>query len=125
MQRFIAIAALAAGQAYASDRCYALAFSSGDESSAYQAGVLKGLSDALGEDMADYQAISGVSGGAVNAAILANYAKGQEAAAADRMVKFWEDASNSKLYKDWIGGIVTGLLYKGGLYDDSPLKSFL
>ena len=37
-----AILALAVQHAKA-DKCYALAFSSGDESAAYQAGVLKGL----------------------------------------------------------------------------------
>lgn len=39
---YTAVIASVATQAYA-DKCYALAFSSGDESSAYQAGVLKGL----------------------------------------------------------------------------------
>jgi len=41
------------------------------------------------------------------------------------MQKFWTDASNTPLYKDWIGGVATGLLAKGGLYDSSPLKKFL
>ncbi len=86
MQRFIAIAALAVGQAVADNRCYALAFSSGDESSAYQAGVLQGLTHAIESEQRAYTAVSGVSGGAINSAILANYGVGEEAAAADRMV---------------------------------------
>ena len=73
----------------AADKCYALAFSSGDQSSAYQAGVLQGFAQAMDATDMAYSAVSGVSGGAVNTSIMANYAVGQESAAADRMVKFW------------------------------------
>ena len=118
------ILSLAVQYAQAS-KCYALAFSSGDESSAYQAGVLKGLVESYSSDEVAYSAISGVSGGAVNAAILASYATGAEADASARMIKFWEDASNSELYKNWIGGIAEGLLVKGGLYNDAELLDFL
>ena len=119
-----AILALAAQQAQAG-KCYALAFSSGDESAAYQAGVLKGLAESYDASEVAYSAISGISGGAVNAAILANFEAGQEAAAADRMTTFWTNASNSELYKNSLGGIAEGLLIKGGLYNDKELLAFL
>ena len=120
----IAILALTAAQA-AADKCYALAFSSGDESASYQAGVLKGLVESYDASEVNYNAISGISGGAVNAVILANYEAGQEATAAERMSTFWKSASNSELYKNWLGGIAEGLLIKGGLYNDAELKDFL
>jgi hypothetical protein len=41
------------------------------------------------------------------------------------MKDFWETATHSKLYKDWLGGIVTGLLLKGGLYNSEPMEEFL
>jgi hypothetical protein len=41
------------------------------------------------------------------------------------MQKFWVDAGANKLYQDWWGGVVTGLLAKGGLYDNSPLKTII
>lgn len=41
------------------------------------------------------------------------------------MITYWQNASNSKLYKDWLGGIVEGLTVKGGVYNDALLKSFL
>ena len=107
------------------DTCYALAFSSGDESSAYQAGVLKGLVAKNGAELHAYSAISGMSGGGVNAAILGSYPVGQEASAADRMVTFWQHAGSDKLYKDWLGGVAEGLTIKGGLYNDALLTSFL
>jgi len=69
--------ALSATQAYAqSSKCYALAFGSGEQQSAYQAGVLKGLVASLGAEATAYTAVSGVSGGGVNAALLGSYAVG-------------------------------------------------
>ena len=122
--RSFAIAVLAAlAEAANGDKCYALALSSGDQNSIYQAGVLAGLA-AAGQDMG-YQAVSGVSGGAVNAAILANYAAGSEADAAARMKTFWENSATTKLYKDWLGGLAEGLLLKGGLWNDKAVLDFL
>lgn len=57
--------------------------------------------------------------------LLANYSKGDEGTAAERMETFWRDASNSKLYKDWLGGIARGLFFEGGLYNSAPLEDFL
>ena len=111
--------------AYAhSETCHAVAFSSGDQTASYQAGVLKSLATGS-PNTTKYQAISGISGGAVSAGILASYAAGQEVEAADRIIKFWEDAANSKLYKDWLGGVTEGLLIKGGLYNNKNLNEFL
>ena len=104
-------------------KCYALALSSGDQNSIYQAGVLAGL-QAAGESV-QYQAVSGVSGGAVNAVLLANYAEGSEADAAARMKTFWVDSANTKLYKDWLGGLAEGLLLKGGLWNDKAVLDFI
>lgn len=67
-------------------KCRALVFGKGDDSAAYQAGVLKGLIEANGNTEHDYDAISGISGGAVNAAIFSSFIGGQEAEAADRMI---------------------------------------
>lgn len=41
------------------------------------------------------------------------------------MQQFWLDATRNKLYQNWWGGLATGLLLKGGLYDSSPMKTFL
>ena len=122
--RSFAIALLAVfAEQVAADKCYALALSSGDQNAIYQAGVLSGLA-AAGESIS-YSAISGVSGGAVNAAILANYAAGSEAEAATRMETFWKNSATTKLYKDWLGGLAEGLLLKGGLWNDKAVLDFL
>ena len=78
--RSFAIAALfgAVSQATATGKCYALALSSGDQNSSYQAGVLSAFAANLSADEIAYQAVSGVSGGAINAAILASFDAGSE-----------------------------------------------
>jgi predicted patatin/cPLA2 family phospholipase len=124
MKQFTTGLVLAATTAHAEEVCRAVAFSSGDQTAAYQAGVLKAMAQAS-PDTTQYKAISGISGGAVSAGILASYAAGQEVEAADRIIKFWTDASNSDLYKDWLGGVTEGLLIKGGLYNNKNLNNFL
>lgn len=121
----VALACALAAQQAVADKCYALALSSGDQSSMYQAGVLSGFAQTYGADEMAYQAVSGVSGGAVNAAILASYEVGQESAAADRMKTFWENSADTKLYKDWLGGLAEGLLLKGGLWNDANTLDFI
>lgn len=107
-------------------KCRALAFSSGDEDAAYQAGVMKGISTSanLTDQDRSYDSVTGVAGGAINAVLLSEFEKGQESAAASRMEQFWVDASHNKLYKNWLGGIAQGLIFEGGLYNSAPLLSF-
>ena len=57
-------------------KCYALALSSGDQNSMFQAGALSGLATNLAASEMAYSAVSGTQGGAVNAAILASFAAG-------------------------------------------------
>lgn len=111
----------------AATKCRALAFSSGDEDAAYQAGVMKGITTSTKLQPQDYQydSVSGVSGGAVNAVLLSQFQKGNEGAAADRMEQFWVDATHNTLYKNWLGGIARGLFFEGGLYNSAPLEDFL
>jgi predicted acylesterase/phospholipase RssA len=127
MKSILRLASIALLTSQIDAKCVALALSSGDEDSAYQAGALKGIINSTKLTPADYayDSVSGISDGALNAVILANYQKGQEKEAVDRMVKFWTDATHSTLYKDWVGGIARGLLYEGGLYNSDPLKAFL
>jgi len=69
--------------------------------------------------------VSGIGGGALNAVLLANFTKGAELDAANRMEQFWVDATHNKLYKDWLGGVARGLFFEGGLYNSAPMEDFL
>jgi predicted acylesterase/phospholipase RssA len=121
------VACVLSAQAADAGRCHAVAFSSGDQDAAYQAGALKGITTSSKLTAADYayDAVSGVSGGALNAVLLSSFAKGQEDAAADRMEQFWRDGANASLYKNWFGGIARGLFFEGGLYNSAPLEDFI
>lgn len=77
-----------------------------------------------GEDFA-YDAVSGVSGGALNAVLLSSFEKGSEDAAADALESMWRASANTKLYKNWFGGIARGLFYEGGLYNSAPMEDFI
>jgi len=75
------ILALLAGSVAANQpdgKCYAIAFSSGDEDAAYQAGVLKGITTSTKLSPVDwgYDSVSGISGGAINAVLLSSFQKG-------------------------------------------------
>ena len=127
MQKSFAITALVAvfAQQVEASKCYALALSSGDQNSMYQAGVLKSFANTYTAEEMAYSAVSGVSGGAINAVLLASFATGQEGAAADQMKKFWEDSANFKMYKSWLGREAEGLLWKGGLWNDEATLGFV
>jgi len=79
----------------------------------------------LPADQVAYESVSGVAGGAINAALLSSFPVGQEAQAVARMQKFWIDAADTPLYENWFGGVVNGMFNKGGLYDSAPLQKFL
>lgn len=91
----------------------------------YQAGALKGLASTLDASVMAYSAVSGTQGGAVNAALLANYPAGQEGDAADRMKAMWDSSASTRLYKDWLGGLAEGLLIKGGLWNDKAVLDWV
>lgn len=82
-------------------------------------------SDKINPAEYQYDVVSGISGGAVNAVLLSSYNKGQEKDAAAKMEKFWRDASKTSLWRNWIGGLARGLFFEGGLYYDGGLQSFI
>jgi hypothetical protein len=41
------------------------------------------------------------------------------------MRTFWDASANAELYREWPGGLAEGLLVKGGLYNQAPLRKFL
>ena len=53
-------------------KCYVLAFSSGDQSAAYQAGAFDALTSTLKPEDVLYSSISVVSGSSVNGALLSS-----------------------------------------------------
>lgn len=56
---------------------------------------------------------------------MASVPKGQEASGAKAAEDFWLKAAQQPLYQNWLGGVLEGLYYEGGIYDDAPLKDFI
>jgi len=64
-------------------KCYGLALSDSHNLGPYQAGAIKGLTHAMkATGQGEYQVVSGVSIGALNAHIFSQFARGDEDAAA-------------------------------------------
>ena len=109
-----------------SGKCYGIAFSSGNQQVAFQAGALKALAKALPPAERAYTNVSGVGGGAVNAAILASYSPGQEDQAAARMYDFWSKSGSTALWHNWLpGGVAQGMTTKGGIYNNAATLGFI
>jgi NTE family protein len=77
-------------------KCRGLVMSGGGNGGAWEAGVVWGLvNHAKQPEDAQYDVISGVSAGAINAAAMATWEKGQEHAMADWLAKLWENLSTA------------------------------
>ena len=76
---------------------------------------------------AEYEVVSGVSAGAINAHLLAQHHVGHELEAVEAMEKFWRDlAANDKdLYHSWNWGLLSGFIYQGALYDSTNAFDFI
>jgi NTE family protein len=108
------------------DHCYALALEGGGDKGAYQAGALSEILRHHGDETVQYDVISGIGVGAINGAHLSSFEKGQEDTAADSLISLWRGLTVSQVYKSWRwGGIVRGLLFETGIYDNTPLKTYL
>jgi len=73
-----------------------------------------------------WDVVTGVGAGALNAGVVGSFAKGDETAMADYLVKQWSGIKSYKdIYQNWFLGLGEGLLYKNGLYDTAPLAAFM
>ena len=111
--------------ANAGKKCYALVLEGGGDLGAYEAGAIQGLVENIAAAQVEYDVISGVSIGAINAAGFGMFKKGQEKKAASFLVDLWTKLSKNDMYKNFPGGILQGLLYEEGIFDSSPGQKFL
>ena len=107
-------------------KCYGLALQGGGDKAAYQVGALEGLINSLPADEVQYDVITGVGIGAINAAIIASHPKGEEKQAINELVTMWKNLKEKDVYTNWSwGGPVRGLLFESSLYDSTPFRSFI
>lgn len=109
---------------HADQICRALVLEGGGDKGAYQAGALSQMFAMIPQDI-QYDVISGVSVGALNAAGLSMFAKGDEGNMTSFILDIWRNIKASDVYQDWSGGIIDGILFRPSIYDTSPLNDFL
>jgi predicted patatin/cPLA2 family phospholipase len=105
-------------------KCYVLALEGGGDKGAYQTGALQGLVE-LANDT-EWDVITGISVGALDAAALSIFEVGKEKEAVEFLLENWRNIKSSNdIYDNWWGGPLYGLFFKTGLYDTTPLKKML
>jgi len=106
-------------------KCRILALGGNSDRGPYQAGAIQGLINFLPTGEAQWDIVTGNGIGAIHALIMSQYALGSEAAAATQLNTTWLNFKPSQFYNDWAGGTVTGLLLEHGLFDSSPMDSYI
>lgn len=100
----------------------ALVLSGGGSKGSYQVGALKYI---LGEKRINYDALCGVSVGAINVAYLGMFKSGQEVESSQKIAEMWGTLDNSKIYKRWFPFGRWHAIWKKSFYDSSPLHNLL
>ena len=101
MGKFSFIVAITASwvEAKSEDKtCKILSLRGGGVHGSYEAGVLKALVDHMPLNDLSYDYVSGVSIGAVNAAVFATFGKGEELEAAEFLSNIYEGSSSDGLF---------------------------
>lgn len=100
----------------------ALVLSGGGDKCAYQAGAIKYLTKDLKRD---YEVICGVSGGALNAARMAQFPLGTGDEAADCLIHDWSSVRKKDIYKPWFPFGKLQALCNSSFYNSAPLWGYV
>lgn len=106
-------------------KCRALVMEGGGPRNAYSAGVLKAIVDLLPESERSYDVVSGVSMGAINAFIMGMHKPGDEKAAVNEILQFWNNLKQDMVYESWRFGFIEGFFMQSGLYNSEPFTKTL
>ena len=106
-------------------KCRGLIFSGGGDKGAYEAGALMAFTQLLPAQEVSYDIIAGTSAGSLNVAGFALSKQGEETQGAQLIKDVWDTITKNDVYKNWAMGIPQGLFMEYGIYDTSPLFSFL
>lgn len=117
---FLLSVSLAAGT-----KCRGLALEGGGDMGSFQVGVLKAFVDKLPAEEVQYDVVTGVSVGSINALAIALHEKGSEKEAVQWMLNLWNQLNSSSIYTSWPFGAVQGLLFKEGLYNNMAEYNYL
>ena len=126
MLRNIAALTLASAAAATKDTCRVLVLSGGGSNGAWESGVIWGLVNYGNPADFEWDVVSGVSAGSINAVAVAGYPLGQEAEMAQWLSDEWKNLKTEDVWVDWSwGGKAKGLTLEPGIVDNRPLLAFL
>ena len=108
-----------------SGNCRALALSGGGNNGAWEAGVLWGFMNYGNPADFEYDVITGVSAGSINALAMSGWEAGSGLEMVQWMSDLWKNLHTSDVWVDWSLGKASGFLIMGGVVDNSPLLNFL
>lgn len=94
------------------DQCLALVLKGGANRGSYEAGVIEAFVENLPPEEVQYDVVTGISVGALNAAHCSTYPKGEEVRMAKDLIGLWTNLTEADLYRSWPrGGIIAGLFW--------------
>jgi predicted acylesterase/phospholipase RssA len=106
--------------------CRVLVLSGGGSHGAYEAGVFSGLVYNLPMEEVEYDVVTGISIGSINAVGISQFPVGQEQEAARYMTFVWRTLNSYKsVQRRWPGGILAGFFFHSGLVDTTPERETL
>lgn len=73
----------------------------------------------------EYDVITGISAGAINAFGLSLFAKGQEWEASDFMLDFWQDLTQGDVFKAWDTSYYDALFRQRGLVNNTHFYNYI
>ena len=105
-------------------KCRALVLSGGGDKGSYQASAFITWTKLVSQKDLSYDVIAGVSVGSLNGSGLATFAPGDERKAADWIFNVWNDLTSNDVFTNWPAGILEGIFFKQGLFDNENLVKF-
>ena len=109
-----------------SKECKVLSIEGGGTEGAFEAGALNAFSEFLKLDDLEYDIITGVSVGTLTGGALSFSSNSNLTRTINLISNLWLNITDNQIFtnwKDW--GIINGILFKPGIFDNSPEKSLV
>ncbi|OMJ79591.1 hypothetical protein SteCoe_20361 [Stentor coeruleus] len=109
-----------------SDKCYTLSIEGGGTHGAYEAGVLWSFANYIPAEERQWDIITGISAGALNSRMCAQFNYGDEINMANAAINAWESlVEMSMIAAKWKQGSYYSMFFKPSLYNTEPMLDFL
>ena len=102
-----------------------LALEGGGDKGSFQVGVLKAFAEVLKTKEMEYDVVTGVSVGSINAMAFALHEIGTEKKCINWMEMMWRNLTANDIYDSWMFGVTQGLFFEEGLLNNRNEIDFL